>query len=173
MPNGLEKRLSRVERILTKKTEERRVCNCRLETRCHSADCLDAILKGMLRVCPRHGFRKLGSFFWTPKWCALILEDSQFCPCPPHPWRSFVMNGPHTWEGHYAARKASNKLPPADHSNIKEDNRRTEALLAQYSESGQQWVEKTGRQLPSREELVKLQWERARKHVDQYPRASV
>jgi hypothetical protein len=83
------------------------------------------------------------------------------------------MNGPHTWEGNYAAREACNKLPPADHSNLQEDRRRGEALLAQYTEAGQQWVEKTGRQLPSREEIVKLQWKRARKHVDQEARASL
>jgi hypothetical protein len=172
MSAGLEKRISRLERIAAKKSEKPRICNCRVETRHHGADCLDAILKGMSRVCPRHDFRELGFFFWTPRWRTLISEDNQFCPCPPHPWRSFLLHGPHTWEGNYAAREACNKLPPADHSNLQEDRRRGEALMAQYAEAGQQWVEKTGRQLPSREEIVKLQWKRARKHVDQDARAS-
>jgi hypothetical protein len=167
MWNGLERRLSRIEQLLAKRTEVPRVCNCRIETRFHSAGCLNAILKGMSRVCPCHGFRELGFFFSTSRWCALNSEDNQFCPCPPHPWRSFLINGPRTWEAHYAARDACDKLPEAEYSNIQEDRRRGGVLLAQYWEERRQWVKKTGRQLPSREELVKLQWKRARKHVDQ------
>jgi hypothetical protein len=116
MPNGLEKRLSRLERILTKKTEKPRICNCRVETRFHGADCLDGILKGMSRVCPRHDFRELGFFFRTPKWRGLISEDNQFCPSPSHPWRSFVMNGRQPPVRHYClssfvdVSKACNKL---------------------------------------------------------------
>jgi len=167
MSSALENRISRLERLVQERIEGARVCNCRLETRFHGADCLDALFKRMSRVCPRHGFRVLGFFFWTPKWRTLNSEDNQFCPCPPDPWRAFLLSeGPHTWEGHDAAREAYGKLPPADHYNIQEDRRQGEALLVQYSEARQQWVEKTGRQLPSREELVKLRWERARKHVD-------
>ena len=102
----------------------------------------------------------------------LKSEDDQLCPCPPHPWRSFLQNGPHTWEGNYAASEAWAKLPPAGHPNLKEDNRRLEALLEQYSEDRRQWIEKTGRQLPSREEIVKLHWKRA-KHVHQEKTASL
>jgi hypothetical protein len=167
MLNGLEKRLARLEQRIEALTEEPKVCSCRVETRFHGADCLGAVLKGMSRVCPRHGFRELGFFFWTPGWRTLNAEDNQFCPCPPDPWRSFLLSeAPHTWEGHDAAREACGKLSPADHSNIQEDRRRGDALLVQYLEARRQWVEKTGRQLPIREELVKLQRERARKHVD-------
>jgi hypothetical protein len=67
MSAGLEKRISRLERIAAKKSENPRICNCRVETRHHGADCLDAILKGMSRVCSRHDFRELGFFFWTPR----------------------------------------------------------------------------------------------------------
>jgi hypothetical protein len=98
MWNGLEKRISRLEKRVAERTEKNKVCNCRVETRFHNADCLDAVLKGMSRVCSVHGFRKLGFFFWTSKQYLLQSEDNQFCPCPPHPWRSFLLSeGPHTW----------------------------------------------------------------------------
>lgn len=166
MLNGLERRVARLEQRIAERAEKPRVCNCRVQTRFHGADCLDAVLTGTSRVCPLHGFRELGFFWWTPRWCALNSEDNQFCPCPPHPWRSFVMNGPRTWEAHAAASGAWAELPPVDYPDLQEDRRRGEVLLAQYSEARQRWVEKTGRQLPSQKELIKLEWERARKHVD-------
>jgi hypothetical protein len=174
MWNGLEKRLSRLEQRGAERTRKPRVCDCRVETRFHGADCLDEIVNGMARDCPSHGFRELGFFFWTPRWCALIPEDNQFCPCHPHPWRSFLINGPHTWEAHHAAREAWNNVQK-DNSmlNLQEDNRRADSIMAKYFGARQHWVEKAGRQLPSREELVKLQWKRARKHVDQEARESV
>jgi hypothetical protein len=47
--------------------------------------------------------------------------------------------------------------------NLQEDNRRSDGILAEYWSARQQWVEKSGRELPSQQELVKLEWERARK----------
>ena len=35
-------------------------------------------------------------------------------------------------------------------------------MLAKYGKARQEWVERTGRQLPSPEELKRLQWERVR-----------
>ena len=91
MSNGLERRLSRLEHVVAEWTKPR-ICNCRGETQYHNADCLDRLLKRMPRVCPIHSFRDLGYFMQVP-WCfPLISEDSQFCPCPPDPWRSFVLS---------------------------------------------------------------------------------
>jgi hypothetical protein len=168
MSKGLEKRLSRVEQQLAERTEEPIVCNCRYRTHFHNADCLDALLKQMPRVCPLHGFRQLGFLMWTPKWYRLWREDNRFCPCPPHPWRSFVLSeGPHTREGQKAAREAWDKLPPDDNHNFREDNRTTDAET-QYYEARQQWLEKMARPEERRRlELKrrKMNGKRARKHV--------
>jgi len=167
MSKALEKRLSRVEQQLAERTEKPIVCNCRYRTNFHNADCLDALLKQMPRVCPLHGFRQLGFLMWAPKWYRLWREDNRFCPCPPHPWRSFVLNGLHTWEGNQAAREACRKLPPDDHRNFREDNRTTDAET-QYYEARQQWLEKMARPEERRRlELKrrKMNGKRARKHV--------
>ncbi len=165
MSSRLEKRLSRIEQRLLKRTEEARVCICRLETRFHSGNCLEAILKGMSRVCPLHGFRDLGFFFCAARPYRLGSEEDQFCPCPPHPWRSFVLSKSHTWEEHNVAREACNKFPADEHFNFKEDHRRIEEAVAEYASERQKWV-KSGMRLPSKHELVKLQWKRARTNVD-------
>jgi hypothetical protein len=146
MRNGLENRLSRLEKRVADRTEKPTVCNCRVETRFHNADCLDAILKGIRRVCSVHGFRDLGFFFWTSEQYPLLSEDNQPCPCPPHPWRSFVLSeGPHTWEGHHAVAEAA--VQPDPTFNLQKDNRRSTEILADYYAARQQWVGKSRRQL--------------------------
>jgi hypothetical protein len=163
MSSGIEKRLLRLEHLVAKRTRKPQVCNCRIETRYHNANCLAAILNGMSRVCLAHGFRELGFFFWTAKQYALQSEDNQVCPCPPHPWRSFLLSkGSHTWEGQRAAQEAWNNLADAHQSNIQEENLQTDAMLAKYGKARQEWIERTGRPLPSPQELKRLQWERVR-----------
>jgi hypothetical protein len=46
MSNGLERRLSRLEHVVAERTKPQ-ICNCRVETRYHNADCLDGLLKRM------------------------------------------------------------------------------------------------------------------------------
>jgi hypothetical protein len=164
MSTGHEKRLSRLEKRLAERTTKPSTCNCRVETLFHGGCCLDAILKGMSRVCPLHGFRELGVFCWTSKQFTLLSEDNEFCPCPPDPWRSFVLSGNHTWEAQSAARETIRNSPPAENSNFKEDDLRVDEVFARYSEARHRWVDSGGR-LPDREELVKLAWQRARKHA--------
>jgi hypothetical protein len=164
MSKGHQERLSRLEKCLAESTKKLVVCNCRVETKFHNAPCLDAILKGTCRVCPLHGFRVLGMFFWTSQQYLLLPEDNQFCPCPPHPWRSFLSKGPHTWEGHEAAREAIRQLPPEPMFNYKDDRRQGHPILMKYLEEGDQAVEK-GARLPDRADLVKRLWKRARKNV--------
>jgi hypothetical protein len=160
--NGIEKRVLRLERLVSKGTRKPQVCNCRIETRYHDANCLAAILNGT-RICPVHGFRELGFFFWTAKQYPLQSEDNQVCPCSPHPWRSFLLSrGPHTWEGHHAAQDAWNNLPDAHQSSIQEESLQTDATLVKYGRARQEWIERTGRELPDPEELKRLQWERVR-----------
>src|SRR5438270_10331073 len=90
----LDKRISRLEMLL----DPPEPCNCRVETRFHSSNCLASILEKTIRECPTHGFREMGFFFWTPSQYPLADEDNQICPCNPHPWRSLVL-GPNrlTW----------------------------------------------------------------------------
>ena len=104
----LEKRLSRIERRLDPPAP----CNCRLITRVHDANCLAAILEKTERKCPVHGFREMGSLFmWSPQY-PLVDEDNQFCPCPPHPWRSLQLRGESvTKEERDAAMQAWHDMP--------------------------------------------------------------
>ena len=148
--------------VASERDGKHKVCNCRVETRCHNPDCLDAILKGASWSCPLHGFRELGFFIWTSRQHPLNSQDNQFCLCPPYPWRSFLLSErPHTWEGHDAAKEASNNYPRGDYSNVQENNLRFNAMVEHYLEEREQWVEKTGRQLAQKEEIVKMHWERA------------
>ena len=149
MSNDLKKKISRLEKQAAKQTAEAKLCNCRYKTRYHNAECLDALLKRMPLVCPVHGFRELGRFWWTPAWSVLRTragDDNEFCPCPPHPWRSHALsNGPHTWEAADAAREAWLKLPPKPPSNLQEENRRAEAVAARYWEAREKWYASQGR----------------------------
>ena len=154
--NGLEKRLLKLENCSAKKTEIPRVCSCRITTRFHNAACLEALLKGLPRNCPIHGFRELGSFLFTSSWRPLLQGDNEYCPCPPHPWRSFVLNGPHTWEAHYAAQKAWHNFDVGPKLTLEEENRRLEVVWDQFELERQQWYEKTDRQPPSKLEILKL-----------------
>ena len=164
MSREIEKRLSRLEKRLAEKTKEHSICNCRVSTVFHGGHCLDAILKGVSRVCPLHGFRELGFFMWMSKQFPLLSEDNPFCPCPPHPWRSFLLSPhPHTWEGHYAAREACSKQVSSEDLNLRADNRKGEEVLGEYFDARQRWVESGGR-LPDREQIKKLAWQRAREH---------
>jgi hypothetical protein len=164
MWSGLEKRLARLEKRVAERIQEAKVCNCRLNTRYHNAECLAALLKGIPRVCPVHGFREIGKFLFTPKWSHLRREDDPYCPCPPHPWRSFVLSeSPHTWEESYAAQAARNKVEPdpildpqEGNRRVQETTRRIDAMWEEYCEACQLWVEKSGRRLPTRQEIVKL-----------------
>jgi hypothetical protein len=67
MPSELERRMSRIEERLAEKTKKPSICNCRVRTSCHNAECLPAVLKGIPWVCPIHGFRNLGRFWFTPQ----------------------------------------------------------------------------------------------------------
>ena len=76
-----------------------------------------------------------------------------------------MLSKSHTWEEHNVAREACNKFPADEHFNFKEDHRRIEEAVAEYASERQKWV-KSGMRLPSKHELVKLQWKRARTNVD-------
>lgn len=164
MTNRLAQRMSRVEREMAQRAKEPIVCNCRLETAFHTGNCLEASLNGAARVCALHGFRAFGFFVFAARQYPLNHEDSQLCPCPPHPWRSFVLNGPRSWEAHNAALDACNKLPPTEF-NFQEDKRKVDDVLAKYEDECQRWVEKTGRQLATPEEIKKLTSKRAHQHA--------
>jgi hypothetical protein len=173
MSNGLEKRLSRLEQHAADRTKPR-ICNCRGETQFHNANCLDALLKRMPRVCPLHRFRDLGFLKRVPRWFPLISEDNQWCLCPPDPWRSLIPSeGPHTTEDKMVAVKASIKVPLPDQASSLDDRLRAQVLQAKYWGARRQWIEKTGRQLPSRDELAKLPLERMRKFFSDAKRAWV
>ena len=163
MLNEFEKRLARLEKRVAQRSEERNektsACNCRLETHYHNADCLDAILKGILRVCPVHNLRSLEPFTSTEARLPLRSGDDQFCPCPSHPQRSVLLSKHarplDVLKRHYP------KPPPDPTFNPQVDKRRVDAIVDKYSADCQAWVHKSGRQLPSRQEIVELQIERS------------
>jgi hypothetical protein len=88
--SAIERRLSRVEAQVAKRLERVKICNCKVVTRHHNANCLRAILNASSRECPVHGFRDFGFLWQVPNWVILSGDDDQFCSCPEHPWRSFV-----------------------------------------------------------------------------------
>ena len=153
---ALDKRLSRIERLLDPPSP----CNCKAETRYHNAHCLATILWKSERECPIHGFREMGFFFWTPAKFPLVREDDQFCPCAPHPWRSFVLGPkPLTWEGHHAAKRLSEQMP--EQPNFLEDERElTDLIVGAYVVEQEEWMNRTGRRPPSKKQIIKESWKR-------------
>jgi hypothetical protein len=166
MSHAFEKRLSRLEALISTKLELPKICNCRTDTRFHSPNCLKAILQGASRVCPTHGFRDFGFFMFAATWSALKPEDFPFCPCPEDPWRSFVLNGPRTWEAHNAAREAcrqreSEPEEPLPSRDLAQEHAALDLVIGEYEQSKHQWMEQTRRQLPNRDEIPTMH----RKHV--------
>lgn len=163
MSNGLEKRLSRLEHIVVETTKPR-ICNCREETQYHNADCLDRLLKRMPRVCPIHSFRDLGSLKQVCSSSPLISGDSRFCPCPPHPWRSFILSkGPHTKEERLEAIYASLKIPRPRSVQFSLRHLPGTRPAVQVLGSSPAVDQKKGWQLPSLDELKNLSHDRKRK----------
>lgn len=150
MASALAKRVFQLEKRMAEITDKLTICNCRFfKTRFHNADCLDAIMKGINLVCPRHGFRCLGRFWFTAEWYPLFSaprghrfrdEVDQLCPCPPHPWRSYIRNRPGTWEARELAWEAWQNLPPTDGTNLQEENKRIHLICSAYYESARQWL---------------------------------
>jgi len=164
MRNGLDRRLSRLEKQMEQRKKATRVCNCRVDTRFHGADCLAAILKSTPRVCAVHGFRDLGFFFWQSRQYRLGSGDDQFCPCPPHPWRSWVLGrGPNPTQ---SALKNAAEFPTNSLFNFEDDKRRFDAVIAEYC-TARHAAAQSGREFPSPQELVKLQMKRVRSHAGQ------
>ena len=154
MSSAIERRLSRVEAQVAKRLERVKICNCKVVTRHHNANCLRAILNASSRECPVHGFRDFGFIWQVPNWVILSGDDDQFCSCPEHPWRSFVLNSPRTWEAHHAAKEAWAALPH-EPSNFEEQREQLHLVLAEYNESRQQWAEIRSR-THRREEILEL-----------------
>lgn len=187
MPSELEKRMSRIEKRMAERTKKPSICNCRVRTSYHNAECLLAVLKGMPWVCPIHGFRNMGRFWFTPRWAILCTrprhggDDNRFCPCPPDPWRSHVLNGrngvPRTSEDGSAAHLAGVKLqmdsfdPQADPQEKQrlflEERARIAAVGNGYLDACHEWFEKYGHEFIKRPELAKVIWERARENDGQ------
>ena len=156
---ALDKRLSRIERRLDPSAP----CNCRMITHFHDADCLAAILKNTDRKCPVHGFREMGGLFYRPPQYPLVHEDNQFCPCSPHPWRSLQLRRDSaTKEDCADAMQAWHDMPPAPERDFHANSDRIKALWHAYDEERDQWIRKTGRRLPSLEELRKMTVKRYR-----------
>jgi len=150
----LEKRLSRIEQRVHPTVP----CNCRMVTHFHNADCLAAILDKTPRQCPVHGFREMGFFWQTSDPYPINDGDNQFCPCPQHPWRSFQLSPePATKQRSSTAMQAWQDMPRAAPRNFEENRGRTNALSEGYWKQKDEWVRTTGRQVPSLEELRKLQ----------------
>jgi hypothetical protein len=170
MFSDVRNKISKLEKRSAQQTEKAKVCNCRVDqTRYHNAECLDALLKRMPLVCPVHGLRQLARLWWTPAWSILRIrpvDDNEYCPCPPHPWRSHVLKGPHTWEASDAAREAWQNLPEDPPFDLQERNRRIDAVAERYFYARKQWFEKAGRESPNRQELLNLFIKGGRQNAD-------
>src|SRR5271168_5283958 len=95
---SIEKRILRQEKLVAKKIQAAKICNCRsMRTSYHNAECLEAILRNIPWLCPVHGIRNLARFWFVASWVPLRYreggDDNRFCPCPPHPWRTHVCKG--------------------------------------------------------------------------------
>lgn len=168
-----ETRLSRLEQQAAERAKPG-ICNCRGETQYHNANCLDGLLKRMPRVCPLHSFRDLGFLKSLPSCFPLTSEDNQFCPCPPDPWRALNLSkDTHTKEEKFEAIRASLRIPRPDQSSSLYDSVMAEVVQDSYWKARQQWIEKTGRQLPSRDELAKLSLERWSEFVNKLKKSYV
>lgn len=169
MLNAFGNRLSRVEGLLARKLESPKICNCRIDTSYHSAECLKTIFEGASRECPTHGFRDFGFFIYCAKWCTLQDQDDQFCPCAADSWRSFVLNGPLTQEaaesvkrGEYA-QQVSKPYQNSAPSSFEQEKEQVDLVIAQYEESKEEFVKATGRQLPDRDAILTVHGKLARK----------
>ena len=146
--SALEKRVSRLEKLVAERTKVRPVCNCRVETTFHTSACMEALIKNIPAVCPVHGVRDLGAFNWMSQQYPLKKEDNQFCPCPPHPWRAWVLlPGPKTFEQRDAFlqdwRGGSGREPDFDGM---EDLRRARRILDEYHAARQTAIDNRGGQ---------------------------
>jgi hypothetical protein len=162
MATGFEKRLARLEQLAVSE-KQKNICNCRLETKFHNADCLAAILQSTSRVCPDHGFREFGFFFWQSKQFPLGSGDDAFCPCPPHPWRSYVLRKTANRPTPEMLEEASRVITPYD---IADERRRLDILIAEYLATRLEWAAKTRRALPTKQELKKIVWKRVREYAN-------
>jgi hypothetical protein len=172
MLSDVRNKISRLEKRAAQQTQEPKLCICRWDqTRFHNAECLDALLMRMPLVCPVHGLRQLGRLWQTPTWNVLrtrIGNDNEFCPCPPHPWRSFVQRkGPRTWEERAAAYDAWHKLPEDPSFNFQEAKRRIHAVGNRYSYARWEWFDKGGHKSPNRQELLSRLIKGVRQNADQ------
>jgi hypothetical protein len=158
--SGLASRLSKIEQRFGIKTVASFICICRARTCFHNAKCFNTLLEKLERVCPIHGFRELGMFWFMPSWRGLRREDNQFCPCQPHPWRSFALNGPHTWEAQAKARAEWLAWQRIDNLSFDEEKLQLEAVLEKFYDARLKWYEASKRHPPSLSEIVKLGRER-------------
>ena len=154
--SGLASRLSKIEKRFGINTVGPVICICRVTTRFHNAKCFNTLLEKLERVCPIHGFRELGFFLFTASWYRLRFEDNQFCPCQPDPWRSFVLNGPHTWEARAKARADLSTWEPHDELSFNEEKSQFEAVVEKFYDARQRYYESSQRQPPSQREIVRL-----------------
>ncbi len=156
MNKALANRIARLETLATE-TKEARTCICRGDkTTCHDAKCLAAVLRGIPLVCPVHGWRNLGRIWVIAPWVVLRYrvggDDNRFCPCPPHPWRSFVLkrvqssNKHPSWEESAVAMEAWKNLPPDPPTDFEMLRRDLRTVLDQYSAACELWIQNSKRQ---------------------------
>lgn len=182
MSQGLQKRLSRLEQYVARRTEKPLICNCKEATRYHNSACLAELLRKMPRVCPIHGFRDLHFLRLYPEG-RLLQEDRQFCPCVANPWNAFIRGpGPHTLEGLYVVQKAFCKETLPGHSDFDDDDdilreieweeevqdvERGMRFIDEYDKTFGKWWWETGQgQFVSRRELARLESQRVRRYKE-------
>jgi hypothetical protein len=165
MMSGLAKRILRLEKLAAKRTEEPKLCNCKLRTLYHTADCLEATLKRVSPICPLHGFRQFLNFWGVPVddllmggTACLSWDANEYCWCPPRPPQVAITFDPNAPEDTWEVPSPEEVFNREEESRRvhEEESRRLDAIIAKYRQDREDWVKKTGRRLPSLEELKKL-----------------
>jgi hypothetical protein len=184
---GTKRTLSQIPSLEDKiSTLEKRVlaplCNCRIATPFHNADCLQTILKAQCIPCQAHRFRTLGIFVPVPMAEPLLHSDRQFCSCRPidhsgprssfeyAPWpseaktqlvliRTRVLALGRNPGCPYAAivatvrRKENGDI---DQENLPSDTLLSFGLALDYYRQREKWMADTGQQLPKWLNILKL-----------------
>jgi hypothetical protein len=181
---NVKKGILQRQKLAAKKKQAAKICNCRsTNTTFHNAECLEAVLMHIPWLCPVHGVRQLCRFVEIASQNLLRYrgggadsgylaggDDNQFCPCPPHPWRTHVWKGLYRtdrrtdaerWAESDAAQKAWANLPrkpvisPEEWKRQREEkNRRVHAVIERYVEAVQQFND-SGRKSPDPREIFR------------------
>jgi hypothetical protein len=162
------------------------ICNCRIATSFHNAECLSAIIEAQSVPCLAHEFRTLGVFVRVLPKEPVLASDRQFCCCPPI-WEpeigdvSSTGQPPHSeLRTQFALLRSYLNKPGAkcvlerpeassltelrtgvharpDHDSLLLDGKRAFGVAFGYNRLREKWQKETGQTLPTWLSILRLQ----------------